>query len=156
MLLLLAMNECGVGNMGKIMKTLWVNLHQNQYKNVQMSLDLWPPNNPCSPATNWGLSMVSGSQLQVAKLAQMCPAAPSCTQQRTTVPSGGQQCSAAASGGQRQPGSKPGSSSWVKLQGQAHSSSSRVKLPGQAPSSSSRVKTRMKHLGAPCSTKCPF
>ena len=51
--------------------------------------------------------MVSGSQLQVAKLAQMCPAAPSGTQQRTTVPSGGQQCSAAASGGQRQPGSKP-------------------------------------------------
>ena len=47
--------------------------------------------------------MVSGSQLQVAKLAQMSPAAPSGTQQRTTVPSGGQQCSAAASGGQRQP-----------------------------------------------------
>ena len=30
--------------------------------------------------------MVSGSQLQVAKLAQMCPSAPSGTQQRTTVP----------------------------------------------------------------------
>ena len=42
-----------------------------------MSSDLWPPNNPCSPATNRGLSMVSGSKLQVAKLAQMCPAAPS-------------------------------------------------------------------------------
>ena len=45
--------------------------------------------------------MVSGSQLQVAKLAQMCPAAPSGTQQCTTAPSGSQQCSAAASGGQR-------------------------------------------------------
>ena len=51
--------------------------------------------------------MVSGSQLQVAKLAQMCPAAPSGTQQRTMVPSDSQLCSAAASGGQRQPGSKP-------------------------------------------------
>ena len=39
--------------------------------------------------------MVSGSQLQVAKLAQMCPAAPSGTQQRTTVPSGGQRWPAA-------------------------------------------------------------
>ena len=36
-------------------------------KNVRMSSDLWPPNNPCSPATNCGLSMTSGSQLQVAK-----------------------------------------------------------------------------------------
>ena len=42
--------------------------------------------------------MVSGSQLQVAKLAQMCPVAPSGTQQRTMVPSGSQQCSAVASG----------------------------------------------------------
>ena len=40
--------------------------------------------------------MVSGSLLQVAKLAQMCPAVPSGTQQRTTAPRGGQQCSAAA------------------------------------------------------------
>ena len=45
--------------------------------------------------------MVSGSQLQVAKLAQMCPAAPSCTQQHTTATS-------VLSGGQQQPGSKPG------------------------------------------------
>ena len=44
--------------------------------------------------------MVSGSQLQVAKLAQMCPVAPSGTQQRTTVPSGGQQWPAVLSGGQ--------------------------------------------------------
>ena len=41
--------------------------------------------------------MVSGSQLQVAKLAQMCPAAPSGTQQRTTVLSGGQRWPAVAS-----------------------------------------------------------
>ena len=41
-----------------------------------MSLDQWPPNNLCSLATKWGLSIVSGSQLQVAKLAQMCPAVP--------------------------------------------------------------------------------
>ena len=34
--------------------------------------------------------MISGSQLQVAKLAQMCPAAPS-TQQQPAVLSGGQQ-----------------------------------------------------------------
>ena len=52
--------------------------------------------------------MVSGSQLKVAKLAQMCPVAPSGTQQRTTVPSGAQRRPAAASGGQRQPRSKPG------------------------------------------------
>ena len=52
--------------------------------------------------------MVSGSQLQIAKLAQMHPVAPSGTQQRTTVPSGGQQCSTAASGGQRQPGQNLG------------------------------------------------
>ena len=58
-------------------------------KNVRMSSDLWPPNNPCSPATNWGLSMVSGSEVQVAKLAQMCPVAPSSTQHCTTAPSGG-------------------------------------------------------------------
>ena len=45
--------------------------------------------------------MASGSQLQVAKLAQMCPAAPSSIQQLPAVPSGGQQCSAAASGAQR-------------------------------------------------------
>ena len=44
----------------------------NQWQNVRMSLDLWPPYNPCPPATNWGLSMVSSSQLQVAQLAQMC------------------------------------------------------------------------------------
>ena len=60
--------------------------------------------------------MVSGSQLQIAKLAQMCPAALSVTQQCTTVPSGGQLCSAAATGGQRQagskPDSKPGSKPW--------------------------------------------
>ena len=111
-------------------------------KNVWMSLDLWPPNNPWSQATNWGLSMVSGSQLQVAKLAQMCPAAPSGTQQRTTAPSGCQQCSAAASGSQRQPGSKPQSKPQSK--------------PGSKPRSKPRVKTRMEHLGAPCSTKCPF
>ena len=45
-----------------------------------MSSDSWSPNNPCSPATKWGLSMVSGSQLQVAKLAQkvsrVCPRSP--------------------------------------------------------------------------------
>ena len=76
----------------------------NFLKNVRMSLDLWPPNNLCSPATKWGLSMVSGSQLQVAKLAQMCPAAPSGTQQRTTAPRSGQQCSAVASGN---PGQNP-------------------------------------------------
>ena len=39
--------------------------------------------------------MVSGCHLQVAKLAQMRPAAPSGTQQRTMVPSGGQQWPAA-------------------------------------------------------------
>ena len=55
----------------------------NINKNVWMSLDLWPQNNPCSPATMWGLSMVNSSQLQVAKLAQICPAAPNGTQQRT-------------------------------------------------------------------------
>ena len=44
--------------------------------------------------------MVSGSQLQVAKLAQVCPAAPSSGQ--------------TASGAQRQPGSKPGSKSVSK------------------------------------------
>ena len=36
-----------------------------------MSSDSWPPNKPCSPATNWGLSMVSVSQLQVAQLVQI-------------------------------------------------------------------------------------
>ena len=55
-----------------------------------MSSDLWPPNNPCSPATNLGLSMVSGSQLQVAKLAQMCPAAPSGTQRHPAAHNGAQ------------------------------------------------------------------
>ena len=43
-------------------------------KIVWMSSELWASNKPCSPATMWGLSIVSGSQLQVAKLAQMCPA----------------------------------------------------------------------------------
>ena len=46
--------------------------------------------------------MASGSQLQVAKLAQMCPAAPSSIQQLPAAPSSGQQCSAAASGAQQQ------------------------------------------------------
>ena len=36
-----------------------------------MSSDSWPPNKPCSPATNWGLSMGSVSQLQVAQLAKI-------------------------------------------------------------------------------------
>ena len=30
-------------------------------KKIWMSLDSWPPNNPCSPATNWGISMDSVS-----------------------------------------------------------------------------------------------
>ena len=77
--------------------------------------------------------MVSGSQLQVAKLAQMGPVAQSSAQQRTTAPSGGQQCSAAAR---------------VKLLGQAPGSSSRVKLPGQAPGSKPGWST-LEHLVAP-------
>ena len=64
--------------------------------------------------------MVSGSQLQVAKLAQMCPAAPSSAQWRPAVASGN-------------PGQNPS---------QAPGSSSRVKLPGQAPGSSSLSRTR--------------
>ena len=42
-----------------------------------MSSDSWPPNKPCSPVTNWGLSIVSVSQVQVAQLAKIgdrvCP-----------------------------------------------------------------------------------
>ena len=64
-------------------------------KNVRMSWDLWPPNNPCIPATKWGLSMVSASQLQVAKLAQMC----------LSVPSSNLRCPAAPSSN---PGQHPG------------------------------------------------
>ena len=41
-----------------------------ELKIVRMSSDSWLPNNPCSPATKWGLSMVSGSQLWVANIAQ--------------------------------------------------------------------------------------
>ena len=98
--------------------------------------------------------MVSGSQLQVAKLAQMCPAAPSSAEWRLAVASSAQRHPAAT--WVKLPGQAPGSSSRVKLPDQAPGSSSRVKLPGQAPRSSSRVKTRMEHLGAPWSTKCPF
>ena len=49
--------------------------------------------------------MVSGSQLQVAKLAQMCPAAPSSAQWRPAVASSAQQEPAMASGN---PGQSPG------------------------------------------------
>ena len=58
--------------------------------------------------------MVSGSQLQVAKLAQMCP----------VVPNGGLRWPALACAGLCRP--------------------------------AAQVKTRMEHLGAPWSTKCPF
>ena len=64
--------------------------------------------------------MASGSQLQVAKLAQMCPAVASVN-----------------------PSEAPGSSSAatrVKLPGEAPGSSSQVKLPGQAPGSKPRSK----------------
>ena len=47
--------------------------------------------------------MVSGSQLQIAKLAQMCPAAPSGSQQCTTAHNGAQRQPAVLSGGQRWP-----------------------------------------------------
>ena len=40
-------------------------------KIVWMSSDSWPPNKPCFPVTNWVLSMVSVSQLQVEQLAQI-------------------------------------------------------------------------------------
>ena len=53
--------------------------------------------------------MVSGSQLQVAKLAQMCPAAPSGTQQRTTAASSTQPWPEVARGGQWWP-----AATWVK------------------------------------------
>ena len=36
-----------------------------------MSSDSWPQNKPCFPVTNWVLSMVSVSQLQVEQLAQI-------------------------------------------------------------------------------------
>ena len=49
--------------------------------------------------------MVSGSQLQVAKLAQMFPAAPSSSQRCPAAHSGGQLCPAAPSG---TPGQNPG------------------------------------------------
>ena len=53
--------------------------------------------------------MVSGSQLQVAKLAQMCPAAPSSAQWRPAVASSAQQEPAMASGNPGQsPGQNPG------------------------------------------------
>ena len=74
---------------------------RTRIKIVRMSSYSWLPNNPCSLATKWGLSMVSCSQLQVAKLAQMCPA----------VPSSAQQCPAASSGTQ---GQNPGVKTWVK------------------------------------------
>ena len=82
--------------------------------------------------------MVSGSQLQVAKLAQMGPVAQSSAQQRTTAPSGGQ-------------GQAPGSSSRIKLSGQVPKSSSWVKLTGQALGSKPKW-SNLEHLGAPCST----
>ena len=70
-----------------------------------MSSDSWPPNNPCSPATKWRLSIDSGSQLQVAKLAEMCPVAPNSTQRHPngaercrTVPNGGERCRMVANG----------------------------------------------------------
>ena len=76
--------------------------------------------------------MVRGSQLQVAKLAQMCPAGPSSIQQHPAVPSDGQQCSAAASGAQRQQAVLSRVYQWPAETG--------VKT---------RAKTRMEHLGAP-------
>ena len=85
--------------------------------------------------------MVSGSQLQVAKLAQMCPAAPSGTQQRATAPNRAQRQPAAASSAQRWP-SATRVQTWVQTRDQT-----RVQT---------RAKTQMEHLGAPCSTKCPF
>ena len=52
--------------------------------------------------------MVSGSQLQVAKLAQMCPAAPSSAQRRPAAASSAQHWPAVASGNLGQnPGQNP-------------------------------------------------
>ena len=115
-----------------------------KYKNVRMSSDLWPPNNPCSPATNWGLSMVSGSQLQVAKLAQMCPAAPSSIQQLPAAPSGNKQCSAASTSGQRKPESKPGPEPVPEPVPEPPCRNLRAGTRAKT-----RAKTRMEHLGAP-------
>ena len=59
--------------------------------------------------------MVSGCQLQVAKLAQMSPAAPSGTKQRTMVPSGGQRWPAVTrvkTRVEQNPGQNPGGAPW--------------------------------------------
>ena len=58
--------------------------------------------------------MVSGSQLQVAKLAQMCPAAPSGSQRLPAAHNSAQRCPAATSSAQRRP------------------AATRVKTPGRA------------------------
>ena len=65
--------------------------------------------------------MVSGSQLQVAKLTQMCPAVSSSAQRRPAAPRSAQ----------RRPGSK-----------------TLVKNPGQKPRSKTWVKTQVKTRGA--------
>ena len=75
--------------------------------------------------------MVSGCQLQVAKLAQMCPAAPSGSQWHPAAHNGAQWRPAVLSGGKRWP-----AVTWVKTRVEQN--------PGQ-------------NLGgAPWSTKCPF